>query len=146
MKILKVLLKVVLVIVLAIALLIAGYIIIAACNRETVKSRIAQSDVAYVVIDETKTQISNEDLNALKTAFSDVSGGGIGDGEPICGFDESYAVEFVDTQKGKRIIVCPAMDKCPLFKVNEVLYGFSKKAREDFEATVKKYGLTFPNI
>lgn len=145
MKILKLLLKVVLVIISAVALTAVGVIIFRGCSVRSFKSNMAKSDVAYVVIDETKTKISTEDLNALKSVFANTDIEVAGSGSS-CGFMESYSVELVNSGKNKKIVLCPACDKCRLFRVGATTYEVTEKARDDFEAIVEKYGLTFPHI
>lgn len=142
-KLLKWVLKAILCLVSGVAVLIAVFVILTGIRHHSISTRISNSDTAYVHIDGTKTEIQANDLFELKEVFVDF---GREISEPICGFSEDYAVEFVNSQNGKSVIVCPALDKCSVFRINYKCYETSKQARADFESIVEKYGLTFPNI
>lgn len=114
-------------------------------NPSVIKTDFRKYNKIYVINNDNKTEITNMDeksalLNML-TRYAYVD-------SPSCGFSITYAVKFLDSSTGETVVICPALDKCNIFRVNNSNYYFeiSQEDRAQFEKIVNKYGLTFPNI
>ena len=110
-----------------------------------IKTSIGHSDKVYVVIDEKEIPTSKSDGEMLKQLL-------LSDNMKVpdglsCGFGMDYSIKFTNTKASFfTVYVCPACDKCPIFQIGSGYYEYSDKARADFEKTVEKYGMKFPNI
>lgn len=109
------------------------------------KTSIKYSDKVYVVMYDKEIQVSSADADKLKQLILSKRTNTFG--EPSCGFGIDYSIKFTNTKAGiLTVYVCPACDMCPIFKIGGACYEYSDKTRIEFEDTVEKYGMEFPNI
>jgi len=82
------------------------------------------------------------DIVALKSILN---GKGYTD-SPSCGFSVDVSITLSSNQK--TVVLCPALDGCPIIKINETnkYFVISNEDRTKLDIILEKYGFKFPSI
>lgn len=101
-------------------------------------------DSAFVVTENEKTELTNEDAEAIKQLIGDAELK-IVTKDPDCGFVDTFALEFADSSQDKTVVVYPADDGSNIIKIKNSLFEISESEKLEFYSITEKYGMSYPN-